>query len=162
MAKELPEWKQRYYDAHKDWFARKYPIGYKDGHYHLPAIPPIKTSNGLTKFIVTAVTYNRGNATRVSSAGRMIDAKEKQPSGTILTVKKFIPSTTKKGTADVTATICGRSVKWEIKIGNDRPSAYQLAEQKMEQDAGGFYFFVKTPEQFWQQYDEVLKSIKDS
>lgn len=155
MKKNIPIWKQRYYDAHLKWFKQKYPQSYKDGFYCTPKIPPINKSNGLTKFIINAVNYLGGNATRISSAGRLIDAPERQASGTILTVKKYIPSTTRKGTADVTATIKGRSVKWEVKVGNDKPSIYQLAEQQRELNAGGFYFFVHTPEEFWQQYDEV-------
>jgi hypothetical protein len=156
MSKIIPNWKKRYIDAHLLWFKKRYPISYNDGHYTTPKMPKTDTSNGLTNFIVNSVNWLGGNATRVSSAGRLIDAPEKQASGTILTVKKFIPSTTRKGTADVTATVKGKSVKWEIKVGKDRPSAAQIEEQQREINAGGFYFFVHTPDEFWQQYDSVV------
>jgi hypothetical protein len=29
----------------------------------------------------------------------------------------------------------------------------------MEQQAGGYYFFVHTPDEFWQQYDEVISNL---
>jgi hypothetical protein len=152
--------KERYNDAHLEWFKKRYPAAYKNELYTPPVMPKIKTANGLTRYIVNILFWlPHTNGTRVASTGRLIDAQEKQQSGTILTVKKFIPGTTRKGTADVTATIKGRSVKWEVKIGKDRPSEFQLREQEMEQQAGGYYFFVHTPEEFWQQYDEVINSL---
>jgi hypothetical protein len=150
-------YKERYNEIHKKWSKNKFPSVHKDGHYSLPKMPDIRTSNGLTNYLVNAINWMGGNATRVSSAGRMVDAQQKQPSGTVLTVKKYIPSTTRKGTADVTATFKGKSFKFEIKIGNDKPSNYQLEEQKREIAAGGYYFFIKTPDDFWSAIDFVLK-----
>ena len=109
MSRLQPNWQVRYNEAHKQWFIKKYPSTFNDGHYSLPKTPIVSKSNGLTNFIVNAVNWLGGNATRVSSAGRLIDGVEKQPSGTVLKVKKFIPSTTRKGTADITATIKGKS-----------------------------------------------------
>ena len=149
--------KEKYYNAHLEWFKRTYPQAWKDNHYSVPVIPPIKKSNGLTRYIVNVLHWlPKTNGTRVSSAGRLVDGVETGPTGNKIGVKKFIPSTTRRGTADVTATVVGRSVKWEIKVGADKPSPYQLAEQKREQEAGGFYFFVHTPEEFWQQLEQVL------
>ena len=150
-------YKERYNEIHKEWSKNKFPSVHADGHYSPPKMPGIRTSNGLTNYLVNAINWMGGNATRVSSAGRMIDAQQKQPSGTILTVKKYIPSTTRKGTADVTATFKGKSFKFEIKIGNDKPSTYQLEEQKREIAAGCYYFFIKTPDDFWSAIDFVLK-----
>jgi hypothetical protein len=156
----MKDWKERYCNAHEEMSKIKYAQGYADGYYSAPIIPKIKTANGLTRYIVNILFWlPHTNGTRVASTGRLIDAQEKQQSGTILTVKKFIPGTTRKGTADITATIKGRSVKWEVKVGKDRPSKYQLREQQMEQQAGGYYFFVHTPEEFWQQYDEVISNL---
>jgi hypothetical protein len=58
---------------------------------------------------------------------------------------KFIPSATRKGTADISATIKGRSVMIEIK----------LAEQQRERQAGGIYEFVHTPEEFFIIFDQI-------
>jgi len=152
--------KDRYNSIHIEWSKNKFPNLHKDGFYSPPKYPDIRKSNGLTNYIVNAINWQNGNATRVSSAGRLVDATEKQKSGTVLTVKKYIPSTTRKGTADVTATIQGRSVKFEIKIGTDKASADQLKEQAREIAAGGYYFFVKTPEDFWLCYEKVLQDIR--
>ncbi len=149
-------YKQRYQEAHKEWFSIRYHAAYRDGHYAPPVMPKIKTANGLTKFICNYLTWMKWRATRVNTMGRLIDGVERQPSGTLLTTKKWLPSTTRKGTADISATIKGRSVMIEIKVGKDRPSEYQLAEQRREQAAGGIYEFVSTPEQFFELYDRIV------
>lgn len=149
-------YKQRYNDAHKEWFAVKYFAAYRDGFYAPPVMPKIKTANGLTKFICNFLMWNKWRATRVNVQGRLVDGLQRQPSGTVLTTKKWIPSTTRRGTADISATIAGRSVMIEIKVGNDKPSEYQLAEQRLERAAGGIYEFVSTPEQFFELYDKIV------
>lgn len=151
--------KERYNTIHKTYMLKKCPTVCADGHYSVPKYPKIDTSNGLTNYIVNAINWQGGNATRVSSAGRLIDAPQKQASGTVLTVKKFIPSTTRKGSADVTATYKGKSIKFEIKIGKDKASQDQIDEQAREIAAGGYYFFVKTPEDFWQCLDSIFRTI---
>jgi hypothetical protein len=149
-------YKERYNTIHLEWSKNKFPSVHKDGFYTPPKMPDIRKSNGLTNYIVNTINWMGGNATRVSSAGRMIDAKQKQPSGTVLTIKKYIPSTTRRGTADVTATFKGKSFKFEIKIGSDKASPYQIEEQKKEIAAGGYYFIIKTPEDFWNSIEFVL------
>ena len=148
--------KERYNAAHKYNFERTYPKAFKDGHYAPPPYPKIKTANGLTKFICQFLMWHEHRATRINSTGRLIDGLEKQPSGAILTTKKWIPGSTRKGTADISATIKGRSVMMEIKIGKDRASDYQIAEQQRERKAGGIYEFISTPEQFFELYDSIL------
>jgi len=44
----------------------------------------------------------------------------------------------------------------EIKIGKDRASPYQIAEQERERKAGGCYEFISTPEQFFVLYDSLI------
>lgn len=148
--------RDRYNSAHKHNFQRAYPQAWNDGHYSPPPYPKVKTANGLTKFICNFLMWNEHRATRISSAGRMIDAPERQPSGTVLTVKKYIPGPTRRGSADISATIKGRSVMMEIKIGKDRASQYQLDEQARERKAGGIFEFISTPEEFFALYDKLM------
>lgn len=150
--------KERYNAAHKYNFERAYPKAYKDGHYAPPPYPKVKTANGLTKFICQFLMWHEHRATRINTTGRLIDGVEKQPSGAILTTKKWITGTTRRGSADISATIRGRSVQIEIKIGKDRASEHQLKEQAIERKAGGIYEFISTPEQFFELYDRILVS----
>jgi hypothetical protein len=148
-------YRESYYTAHANWFKNKYPTAFKDGLYSLPTIPKIKTANGLTKFILNYVNWNGYRATRISSAGRYIEAKNAQ-GHKIAGGGQFIPSTTRKGTADLSCTINGKSVMIEIKVGNDKPSDYQLREQAKERAAGGIYEFISTPENFILLYEKIL------
>lgn len=147
MPKQIEAWKQRYYDAHNLHISKIAPSVIKDGLYTLPSVPKVATANGLTQFICNYINWLGYRATRISSAGRVIKSQR----GSI-----YIPSTTRRGTADISSTIKGRSVMWEIKVGNDKPSKFQLEEQAKERAAGGEYFFVGSPLEFFLLFDELL------
>jgi hypothetical protein len=137
--------KQRYEDAHRDWFASEYPTAYASGRYCKAKQPATAKANGLTQFVINFLNWRGHRATRVSSAGRIVG-------------NRFIKSTTRKGTADVSATINGLAVMLEVKVGKDRPSPEQLAEQAKERKAGGMYEFIQNPDQFLQLYDQITKA----
>lgn len=136
--------KSRYQQAHEKWFKEEYPNAYKDGYYLEPKMPPIGTANGLTTFIMNYVKWEGYRATRINVAGRQIKGK-------------WIPSSTRRGTADISATIKGRSVMIEIKVGSDRPRPEQLQEQERERRSGGIYEFISAPEQFLELYDKITQ-----
>jgi hypothetical protein len=149
-------WIARYHAAHKEHFRRSYPSAYASGHYTPPMIPRVTKANGMTLAIVNFINWSGYNATRISSAGRLVgDAVTVTESGTRLRTQKFIPGPTRKGTADITATIKGRSVKIEVKVGKDRPSQEQLKEQARERAAGGIYEFIADMGEFFALYDQV-------
>jgi hypothetical protein len=149
-------YKERYQKAHEEYFKIKYPNAYKDGYYLDPKVPKVDSANGLTTFICNYLAWLNHRATRINVSGRLVDGVEKQPSGAKIGVKKWIPSSTRKGTADISATIKGRSVMLEIKVGSDRPRPEQLTEQARERRAGGIYEFIKTPEEFFYLYDYIV------
>ena len=136
-------YRERYFEAHKAWFKVKYPTAWKDGYWTPPKMPSMSKANGLTRFVLNFIEWSGYRATRISSAGRMVDGR-------------YIPGTTRKGTADISATIRGKSVMIEIKVGRDKPSPYQLAEQQKERAAGGIYEFVSGPDEFFSLYDSLL------
>ena len=152
--------KERYNAAHKIWFANNYPTAFKDGFYAEPKMPIVTKANGLTTFICNYLNWLGHRATRINVSGRLVDGVQKQPSGVTLTTKKWIPSTTRRGTADIGSTIkingIGRSVMWEVKIGNDKASEFQIAEQMKERKAGGVYEFVSSVDEFFLIYDSLL------
>ena len=140
-------WKPRYFEAwvkhmetnHADAFALS------GGRRMKFEYPDVTTANGLTKFICQYIIWMGGNATRVNVMGRKVG-------------NKWIKSTTRKGTADVTATIRGRSCKFEVKVGRDKPRPEQLAEQARERASGGVYEFISTPEEFYELYDRIVNN----
>ena len=149
-------YKQRYQSAHEQWFREQYPNAYKDGFYLEPKLPKVDSANGLTTFICNFLSWVGFRATRINVMGRLVDGVEKQPSGAKIGVKKWLPSSTRKGTADISATIKGRSVMIEIKVGRDKPRQDQLAEQIRERNAGGIYEFIGTPDEFFSLYDFIV------
>lgn len=137
--------KQLYFDKHLQWYKINRPQVVASGHYLTPKYPKVDNANGLTTFVENYIIWDGYRATRISSSGRMVGGK-------------YIPGRTRKGTADLSATIKGRTVMLEIKVGKDRPSEYQLREQQMERAAGGVYEFVRTPEEFILIYNKILNN----
>ena len=139
------ESKQRYQQAHEKWFSTEYPNAYRNGHYTHPKMPQVAKANGLTNFIINYVNWMGYRATRISTTGRKIG-------------DKWIKGTTRRGTADISMTVNGRSAMIEVKIGKDKASEHQLKEQERERKAGGIYEFCSTVEEFFEIFDKVLSS----
>lgn len=120
-----------------------------------------KKANGLTKCIIDWIRFNGGQAERISVTGRYVDNTKvftdsvgfKRKIGTA----KYIKSSMQTGSADISATISGRSVKIEIKIGKDRQSEAQRIYQQQVEAAGGVYIIAKSFEEFLNWYDEFTQ-----
>ena len=100
-----------------------------------------KTSNGLTKMIIEFIQYKGGQAERISIISRKVNGK-------------FIKSAMQVGTADISATIHGKSVKIEVKIGKDKQSKEQKIYEQEIKDAGGYYYIAKDFNLFYAWYNE--------
>lgn len=131
-------------------------------------IPPYKKSdnstNGLTSCVIDFINYSGYQAERINTTGRMLNNKKvitdvvgfKREIGS----DKWIPGTGTKGSADISSTIKGRSVKIEIKFEKDRQSDAQKDYQKAIENAGGIYIIVRTFDDFIEWYDNFLKIIE--
>jgi hypothetical protein len=149
-------WRSRYEAAYQKHYRETYPAAFKDHGYIKIAFPSISKSNGLTQAIIKFICWEQGNADRSSTQGRLTKGIERLESGNRMTVTKWLPSANRPGTADVSATIKGRSVKIEIKVGHDTPSDKQLAEQIRERRAGGIYEFIHDMDEFFILYDKIV------
>lgn len=139
-------WKPRYEQAHRKAQLTNSPSAVKDHGYLKTTYPDTDKANGLTKAVIQFLLWEGHRATGISSAGRMVNGK-------------YIPGRTRRGAADVSATIEGRSVMIEIKVGKDKPSEYQLREQQLEIKAGGQYWFIHTFDEFLEYYDSFLLTL---
>ena len=120
-----------------------------------------KTANGLTKAIIAWINLNGYQAERISTTGRWIDNskvvtdvlgnRKKIGSG------KYIKGTGTNGSADISATIKGKSIKIEVKIGKDKQSEAQIKYQQMIEKAGGIYFIAKNFDNFYDFYITLVK-----
>lgn len=149
-------WRKRYEAAHRQYQEKVYPSATRD-FGHLPTqYPDVRKSNGLTRMITNFINWSGYRATRINTQGRLLEKTEVTEAGNKFYSKKWITGTTRRGTADISSTIRGRSVMWEIKAGKDKPSEAQLEEQQREIAAGGQYYFVYTAEEFFELYDKCL------
>jgi hypothetical protein len=123
-----------------------------------------KTANGLTKCIIEFLQLSNHQAERINTMGRPIDNR-KQVTDVIGRTKTigymtWGKSTATKGSADISATIQGRSVKIEVKIGADRQSEDQKIYQANIEKSGGKYWIAKNFDDFIKKYDDFLESLK--
>ncbi len=117
------------------------------------------TTNGLTQCVIDFIRLNGGQSERISNTGRRIDTQitfcdvigcQRTIGGT-----HWINGSGTNGTADVSATIAGRSVKVEVKCAatHDRQSEAQRLYQQSIEQAGGIYVIASTFEQFLNWYN---------
>ena len=115
-----------------------------------------KTANGLTKAIIAFIQLNGGQSERINTMGRPVDRRKVYTDTVGLTRTigsvEWIPGTGTKGSADISATIKGKSVKIEVKIGADRQSEAQRKYQQDIEQAGGLYFIAKDFTSFVEWY----------
>ncbi len=129
------------------------------------ALPPKKytdsTANGLTACIIDFLNFSGCQAERISSMGRSIDTSKQVTDviGRTRTIggTKYIPGNSTKGTADISSTIRGKSVKIEVKIGNDKQSAVQKQYQLTIERAGGIYMIAKNFDDFLIDLEAIFK-----
>ena len=111
------------------------------------------TANGLTRSIINFIVRQGWQAERISITGRPI--KQMDYKGRCIGYT-FGSSHMTKGTADISATIRGRSVKIEVKIGADRQSDAQRKYQADIERAGGLYYIARDFESFVEWYNRTF------
>lgn len=109
------------------------------------------TANGLTRCIIRFLQLRGWQAERINTMGRPIDTRRVfDVAGCPRLVGSLTwgKSTSTPGSADISATINGHSVKIEVKIGRDRQSEAQRAYAEAVRAAGGVYVIARTFEEF--------------
>jgi hypothetical protein len=123
-----------------------------------------KSANGLTRCVIDWLKLNGWQAERINCMGRPIDNRKQVTDvvGRTKTIGSMTwgKSTSTKGSADISATIMGRSVKIEIKYGKDRQSEDQKRYQEMIERSGGVYIIVRTFDQFYEWYNNYINGLK--
>lgn len=111
-----------------------------------------QTANGLTGCIIAYLKLKGHQAERVNCVGTPFEAGKDRFGKRLYHLGK---TTMDKGTADISATVFGWSVKIEVKIGADRLSDYQINYAERVQNAGGFYFVARDFGTFLIWYDKL-------
>jgi hypothetical protein len=122
-----------------------------------------KTANGLTRCIIDFLKFNGWQAERINTTGRPIDRREivtdvignRRQIGSI----EWIRSGSTTGSADISATIKGRSVKIEVKCkatGDNNQSEGQKLYQAQIEAAGGLYYIARDFQSFMDWYTKTF------
>lgn len=113
------------------------------------------TANGLTRAICDYINYNGYQAERINTMGT---AREKKTTAGKVIGVTWTKGTSTAGSADISATIKGRSVKIEVKIGKDRQSDAQKRYQENIEKAGGTYIIAKDFDSFVEWYENFIQN----
>ena len=105
------------------------------------------TANGLTKCIIAYLRLHDCQAERINTTGIPVDNRRTVTdilgNARVYGSIEWRPSTSPRGSADISAIIAGRAVKIEVKIGRDRQSEYQRQYQRDVEAAGGVYYIAR-------------------
>jgi hypothetical protein len=118
------------------------------------------SANSLTKSIIFYINATGNQAERIGNQGQYREgAKIQVGTGEIAYTKqlpgKWTPGQGTKGTADISATINGRSVKIEVKQ-KDKQSDVQKKYQESIEKAKGVYVIMRNFDDFVVWYDTLL------
>lgn len=116
------------------------------------------TANQLTGCILKWLTLHGHWGTRITTTGRQIQGSTVTDviGRAHIMAGKWIPGTTRKGTADIHGIINGRHVSIEVKVGRDKMSEHQNKTKKAIEQSGGIYWVVKTFDEFMIRYKELM------
>jgi hypothetical protein len=146
----------------KEYKARLKDLESKILHEKYPSMPiqylahtafSESSANALTKAVIKILELHGYQAERINTMGVYRGPKKyTDMDGVERTVGKgrYTKSTGTPGSADVSATIAGRSVKIEIKYGKDKLSEAQKAYKDSIERAGGVYIVVRDLDTFYE------------
>ena len=120
-----------------------------------------KTANGLTKMVIDWLQLNGYQAERINTMGtaRVNKGPKDESFNRNFDTVTWTPSGSTKGSADISSTIAGYSVKWEVKIGKDRQSEAQRKYEADIKKAGGYYFIIRDFNQFYKIYTNLINKL---
>ena len=151
LSQAINELKRLYLAENKE----KYPS--IPDHCRVKPTIEYKSANGLTKCIIDFIRLSGGQSERISSEGRVIDTRKtfQNVIGQTVTTGSIrrIKTSGQRGTADISATIKGKSVKIEVKIGSDRQSREQQQYAESIIRAGGYYVLAPSFDVFLTWYN---------
>ena len=149
--------KKEYKDKLHELLVKRYSITHPNipPNYIVKTVYKDQTANGLTKAICDWINLHGYQAERINTMGT---AREKKTTGGKVIGVTWTKGTSTAGSADISATIKGRSVKIEVKIGRDRQSEAQKRYQEMIERAGGTYYIARDFDEFVAFYHEFVNS----
>jgi hypothetical protein len=147
--------KKEYKDKIHELLIKRYAVTHPNfpPNYIPKKVYKDQTANGLTKAICDWINLHGYQAERINTMGV---AREKKTTGGKVIGVTWTRGTSTAGSADISATIKGRSVKIEVKIGRDRQSEAQKRYQENIERAGGVYYIARDFDEFVEWYEKFI------
>lgn len=155
---EITDWKKELKRLKLEDIKSKSPGFFEESGGYKMKVKPYQdnTANGLTRCIIDWLTFNGNYANRVNTMGVARIEKIELAFGRTMQKIHYTPSTTNRGTADITAVLKGKHVSIEVKVGRDRQSKQQKEEQIRIERAGRIYFIAKDMPSFLKFYYSII------
>lgn len=147
----IMNWKQTMTELKHQYIQSTAPEFYKasGGRTMIVKAYTDKTTNGLTSTIIDFLKFKGHYANRINCMGvtRLIKGN-----------MMHVPSSTRKGVADIHAIINGKhcSIEIKCKATNDRMSKDQEQERSRIESAGGIYYVAQDMESFLVWYHQTF------
>lgn len=162
-------WHQRYETAHRKYQQQEYPSATKDFGWLSTNFPDTRKANGLTRMIVQYLLWEGHHAERTNNMGRPVAKlapKMNIHSGEVEMKQigtEWLKGTGTLGKSDIKGHINNPAFRFpvpvyiEVKIGRDTQRPDQVKYEKQVTKSGALYTIVKTPEDFFEFYDWVMR-----
>ena len=155
--------KQEYEAMKRAKLTKEKPAAMATGHFdELCKFIAPKSAAQMEAKIVAFLKLKGHQAETIKTSGNFKEGKKNTVDilgrNRVIGKGKYIPGTGTKGSADVSSTIFGLTVKWEVKFSkSDRQSEAQKVYEANVIQAKGFYFVVRTLDEFYLKYYELIE-----
>jgi len=165
------EWQKRYAEAHYKMSCEKYPTAIKNGLYCNPKFPDVKTTNGITTFIINLINWSGGLAERTGTEGRVIKGKDyKTADGGTIVGKTIRIKNSGKGATDIAVTWKGRTIKIEVKNKHTKDRFKEIDTKTGKQSkqaeyrdkairAGAIHYIATDVDSFLSWWNDLIETI---
>ena len=132
---------------------------WEDRWSNVVKMKPPQSAAATERLVVEFMRLSGHSASKVSVQGTYKKGEDYQtPVGKIVGQGKYIPSGGRKGHADVSSSIYGLTVMWELKYSkSDRQSPEQKKFQREIESSGGLYFLFNSIDHFYELYQDLIK-----
>ena len=140
----------------------KYPSAAHDYERRWAVLDAYKAPSSaasMEKLVIEFLRLRGHQAANVQTKGTHRQGEDYKTLGGVIRGKSvYTKSGSTKGAADISSNIYGIAVHWEVKYSKgDRQSPDQKKFQSEVLNSGGFYFIIRSVDEFYTRYHELLK-----
>lgn len=143
-------------------YQEKYPSTkerWEDRWSNVVKMKPPQSAAATERLVVEFMRLSGHSASKVATQGTYKKGETYQtPVGKIIGEGRYLPSGGRKGASDISSSIYGLSVMWELKYSkSDSQSPEQKKFQKEIEQSGGLYFLFNNINHFYELYQDLIQ-----